>query len=494
MRSIRHVVVVGAGNAALCAALSARERGAAVSVLERAPLEERGGNSAFTAGAMRVAYDGIEDLMRLMPDLTDDEIANTDFGIYQASAFLADFARVTGDRCDPELAETVCANSLDTLLWMREQGVRFLPLYGAQAFRVGDKFRFWGGLTIQTSGGGRGLIDSLARACERVGIAIQYGARVVAIRREGGRAVGVTVDDNGTERFVPGDAVVIASGGFESSAELRARYLGPDWDLVPVRGTAHNLGEGLLAGLAVGASPAGNWSGCHAVAWDRNAPEFGDRVVADQFQKHSYPFGMMINAEGERFVDEGADFRNYTYAKYGRAILAQPLHFAWQIFDEHTSHLLRDEYRIREVTRVQADSIEGLAQRMGIDTARFTRTVEDFNAAVMTDVAFDPTIKDGRGTRGLTIPKSNWANPLDAPPYRAFAVTCGITFTFGGLRINSRAEVLDTYLKPIPGLYAAGEVVGGLFYSNYPGGSGLTSGAVFGRISGAAAASSQASE
>jgi tricarballylate dehydrogenase len=241
--------------------------------------------------------------------------------------------------------------------------------------------------------------------------------------------------------------------------------------------------------LDIGAMAAGQWSGCHAVAWDRNAPEFGDLAVGDGFQKHSYPFGVMVNARGERFVDEGADFRNYTYAKYGRVILAQPGQFAWQIFDARVKPLLRDEYRIRRVTKVAADTLEGLVTKLdGVDAAQALATLTAYNAAVEAAVPFDPNIKDGRGTLGLTPPKSNWANRLDEPPFEAYAVTCGVTFTFGGLRITPSAEVLDTDLAPIAGLYAAGEMVGGLFYDNYPGGSGLTAGADIGRIAGASAA------
>jgi tricarballylate dehydrogenase len=241
--------------------------------------------------------------------------------------------------------------------------------------------------------------------------------------------------------------------------------------------------------LAVGAMPYGNWSGCHAVGWDRNAPEFGDLAVGDAFQKHSYPFGIMVNARGERFVDEGADLRNYTYAKYGHEILKQPQQFAWQVFDGKFLHLLRDEYRIRQVTKASADTLEELATRLeGVDPNGFLETVRAYNAAVQTALPFDPNVKDGRGTKGIAPPKSNWANLFDTPPFEAYQVTCGITFTFGGLRIDSEARVLDTDLEPIPGLFAAGELVGGLFYFNYPGGTGLMSGAVFGRLAGLSAA------
>jgi tricarballylate dehydrogenase len=241
--------------------------------------------------------------------------------------------------------------------------------------------------------------------------------------------------------------------------------------------------------LDIGASPRGNWSGCHAVQWEMNAPEFGDLAVGDQFQKHSYPFGILVNATGRRFVDEGADFRNYTYAKYGRVVLEQPGQFAWQVFDQKVKHLLRDEYKIRQITKVTANSIEEFAQKLdGVNATEFVKTVAEWNAAVCTDAPFNPNIKDGRSTRGLAINKSNWANTLDAPPFEGYAVTCGVTFTFGGLRANTDAAVLSTDYQPINGLYAAGELVGGLFYFNYPGGTGLMSGAVFGRIAGYSAA------
>ena len=256
------------------------------------------------------------------------------------------------------------------------------------------------------------------------------------------------------------------------------------------RGTRYNTGDGIRMALDIGASPFGNWSGCHAVGWDYNAPEFGDLTVGENFQKHSYPWGVMVNAHGRRFVDEGADFRNYTYAKYGRVILNQPDQFAWQVFDNKVLHILRDEYRIKRVTKVRADSLEALAGKLeGVDKVGFLDEMATFNAKVRTDIPFDPNVKDGRCAEGLAVPKSNWANTIDEPPFEAYQVGCGITFTFGGLRINpDSGQVMDTDLAPIPGLFAAGELVGGVFYFNYPGGTGLLSGAVFGRLAGASAA------
>jgi tricarballylate dehydrogenase len=483
------VIVVGAGNAAFCAAIAAREKGASVLVLERAPEDENGGNSRFTAGAFRVAYDGIDDLKALMPDLSDDEIANTDFGTYTTDQFFDDMFRITRFRTDPELCERLVRQSFESLKWMREKGVRFVPIYGRQAYKIDGKFKFWGGLTVESVGGGPGLVDRETELAREMGIEVRYGARVVDLIFDGHAVMGVRVKSGGAIHEVRGKSVVLASGGFESNPEMRTRYLGPGWELAKVRGTRFNTGDGIRMALDIGASPYGNWSGCHAVGWDYNAPEFGDLTVGDNFQKHSYPWGIMINAHGKRFVDEGADFRNYTYAKYGREVLNQPDQFAWQVFDAKIIPMLRDEYRIRRVTKVSANSLEELAGKLeGVDPKGFLAEIAAYNDAVDTDARFDPNVKDGRAAHGLAVPKSNWANKLDEPPFEAFQITCGVTFTFGGLRTDpDTGQVIDSDLTPIPGLYAAGELVGGIFCFNYPGGTGLMSGTVFGRIAGTGA-------
>jgi len=482
------VVVVGAGNAALCAALSAREYGASVLVLERAAEDEGGGNTRFTAGAIRTVYNGVDDLRALMPDITDEEVAITDFGTYTADQFFDDMFRVTQYRCDPDLAETLVTSSYETMMWMKGKGVRFQPIWGRQAFKVDGKFKFWGGLTVEAWGGGPGLVEALWGAARKNGIEIRYNTRALSLEYDDVKVTGVKVKGpNGVETIAAG-SVVLASGGFEANPEWRTRYMGPGWELAKVRGTRFNTGDGIRMALDIGACPYGNWSGGHAVGWDFNAPEFGDLAVGDNFQKHSYPFSIMVNADGKRFVDEGADFRNYTYAKYGRVILNQPGQMAWQIFDQQTVHLQRDEYRIRQVTKVTGETLEELAEKLeGVDKDAFLAEVKAYNDAVQTDVAFNPNVKDGRGTKGLTVPKSNWAVRIEQGPFEAYQVTCGITFTFGGLRIDARGQVVDVDMNPIPGLYAAGELVGGLFYFNYPGGTGLMSGAVFGKLAGGSA-------
>ena len=486
------VIVVGAGNAAGCAALSAREKGAKVAMIERAPEDEAGGNTRFTAGSMRVVYDGVDDIRKLV-DLSDAEVAMTDFGTYTQDQFFDDIFRVTQYRTDPDMAETLVTKSLDTLIWMRSKGVQFVPIYGRQAFKIDGKFKFWGGLTVESRGGGPGLFEYLINAARREGIDVFFETRAVELLYDGENVSGVRVKHNGKLRDMTAKCVILACGGFQSNPEMRTRYLGAGWELAKVRGTRFNTGDGLNMGLAIGAASYGNFSGGHAVGWDRNAPEFGDLAVGDQFQKHSYPFFIMVNAEGKRFVDEGADFRNYTYARYGRVILNQPGQFAWQVLDSKVAHLKRDEYNIRRITKVTANTLEELAEKLeGVDPKAFLAEVKAYNAAVRQDIPFNPNVKDGRRTDGLAINKSNWANTIDTPPFEGYGVTCGLTFTFGGLRINGEGQVVDTDLKPIPGLYAAGECVGGLFYFNYPGGSGLTAGAVFGRMAGASAGAAAA--
>jgi len=483
------VIVVGAGNAALCAALSAAETVKKILVLERAPEADSGGNSRYTAGLMRVAYAGVDDLKKAIPDLSPEEIARSDFGTYTEEQFLDDMGRVTEYRCDPDLTEILVKNSLSTVEWMRKKGVRFTAAWGRQAFNIGGKFKFWGGLTVEAVGGGPGLVESLTAIAKKNGIEVWFEARAKELLTDDSGVTGVVVKHRGKTKRLRAKAVVLAAGGFQADPEQRTRYLGPGWELAKVRGTRFNTGDGIRMALAAGAAPAGNWSGCHAVAWERNAPEFGDLAVGDQFQKHSYPWGIYINAEGKRFVDEGADFRNYTYAKYGRVILSQPGQFAWQIFDAKVKAQLRDEYKIKQVTKRVANTLEELCARLeDTDGKAALEEIRQYNAAVQTDVPFDPNVKDGRGTKNLKINKSNWANTLDTPPFEAYAVTCGITFSFGGLKINTDAQVMSSDGAPIPGLYAAGELVGGIFWFNYPGGTGLTNGAVFGKIAGASAA------
>src|SRR5690606_10179453 len=288
----------------------------------------------------------------------------------------------------------------EVMRWLKSKGVRFLP-NGRQVFKIGDTLKFWGGIVLDTLGGGPGLIDSLYTAVSEHDIEVWYGARALDLLRDGRRVTGVRVRRNDTDGDVQAKAVVLASGGFEANSEMRTRYMGPGWDLAKVRGTRFNTGDGVKMALAADAMPWGEWSGGHAVFWDQNAPTFGDLAVGDGFSKLSYPRGVLVNADGKRFVDEGADFRNYTYAKYGREILKQPGATAWQVFDSKVLKLLRDEYRIRQATRVRADTLEELAGLMeGIDAEGFLRTMAEYNGAVSRVAPFGTMAMNGNGTTG----------------------------------------------------------------------------------------------
>src|SRR5580698_7935076 len=474
----------------MCAALAAQENGARVLVLEAAPFDERGGNSRYTAGALRFVYNGVEDLLKLC-DLSETEIATSDFGTYTQDKYYDDLGRLTDYKSNPDMAEQLITKSQETLLWMRSQGIRFAPMYSRQAFKHEGKFVFWGGLALEAWGGGPGLVEGLFKSAEDRGIAVAYEARGERLIHDDNGVHGVVANVEGKTDDIRAKAVVLACGGFEANAEWRTRYLGTGWDLAKVRGTRYNTGDGIQMALTAGAQSYGQWSGCHSVSWERNASEFGDVDGHHTGYRHSYPFGIMVNAHGRRFLDEGADFRNYTYAKYGRVVLEQPGSYAWQAFDAQVTHLLRDEYKLRGATKVKADTLEELADRMqDVNLPNFVAEVQAYNAAIKREVEFNPNIKDGRGTEGLAINKTNWANPIEKPPFEAYSVGCGITFTFGGLKIDENTRVLDIEDSPLPGLYAAGELVGGLYYFNYPGSTGLVAGAVFGRIAGREAARS----
>ena len=354
------VAVVGGGNAALSAAIAAIQQGSNVLVLEKAPDYLRGGNSYFTGGLFRFAYDGLEDVLALLPEMSEDEKSGIDVGSYTQRTFYDDVMRVTEGLSDAQLVQMLVSQSHATMRWLKDQGVSWVLAYGRQAFRHEGVLRFWGGLTVEAVGGGKGLSDRQFELVEAGGGTIRYGAKATRlITDRAGEVTGLTIRDDTGFHDVDCGSVVLACGGFEANAEMRTRYLGAGWELAKVRGTRFNTGDGIRMALDIGAQSFGHWSGCHAVAWDLNAPPTGDRNVADLFQKHSYPFGIVVNVDGNRFVDEGADFRNYTYAKYGREILFQPQRAAFQIFDQKTKHLLRDEYDIPQVSKVESKHNRG---------------------------------------------------------------------------------------------------------------------------------------
>jgi tricarballylate dehydrogenase len=483
------VVVIGAGLAGLSAALEAREAGASVLVLERAPHAERGGNTRFSNGAMRAVYAGVEDIDTLVGGLSDSERARADFGFYTRDQYIDDMGRITQYRTDPELAELLIDRSAATMTWLHRHGVGFLPLYEWHPATPDGRIKFSGGSALETRGGGEGLSDALFAAAERTGVTITYETRATGLVTNDGVVTGVMAKTNGKRFDITAKRVILACGGFEANTEWRTRYLGPSWELAKVRGSRFNTGDGLRIALDIGAAPHGNWSGCHSASWDLNAPDVNELAYGTVFKRDDYMFGLIVNADGERFVDEGADARAVTYARLGRIILAQPGQVAWQIYDAKVAHLVHGEYRTRRAARFTADTLPALVHKLeGVKHDRLLHTIAEYNRAVPSSPPFDASKKDGRETTGLATPKSNWAQTIDTPPFEAYAVTCGITFTFGGLKIDTECRVIDDDGAAIPGLYAAGEIVGGIFYFNYPGGSGLMSAAVFGRIAGASAA------
>lgn len=475
------LVVVGTGNAALSAAVSASENGIKVLMVEKAKEDNRGGNSFFTDGAIRFAYGNLDGYKNVISNITEND--TIELPNYTADDFYDDMMQVTKGKSKPELARHLVNNSYDTVQWMQSQGVRFI-MNENQYFEKDGVKTFWGGLPSKTDRKGIGLVEALFKKAEENGVEIWYDSPAVRLKSDGDKITGIIVNKSGAETEVESKAVILACGGFEANKEKRIENLGNEWADAIVRGTKHNTGDGISMALEVGAVKAGQYDGCHAHTTDFNAPRFGDfNKPGDIYKKSSYPLGLIVNVEGERFVDEGADFRNYTYAKYGKETLKQTGHKAFQVYDSQVSPLLRVEYELDEATRIEANTLSELAEKMGVNKEQFLNTIESYNNAVQ-DGDYDPSIKDGKSTVGITPPKSNWALKFDKAPFFAFPVTCGITFTFGGVKVNEKTEVLNKEDQPIKGLYAAGEMIGELFYHNYPGGSGLMSGSVFGRTAG----------
>jgi tricarballylate dehydrogenase len=482
------VIVVGGGNAGLTAALASSDRGCSVILLERAPREQAGGNSYYTAGATRIVHEGLQDLLDLVEP--DERHARTEVPPYTQQDYLDDLAKVTEGRSDPEMGRILAEDAADVLRWLRkEHDVRYRLMYERQAYERPDgSYLFWGGLHVGNVDGGEGLIRDEVRAAERAGVDLRYEHHVVDLVTEGDAVAGVVVETPDGEQTLRSRSVVLASGGFEANAELRERELGPGWQHAKVRGTPYNTGELILKAIELGAARGGDWSSCHSVQWDAWTEENeSNRELTNRLTRQSYILGIIVNKEGERFVDEGADFRNYTYAKYGADVLAQPDSIAFQVFDASLRPMLRsEEYEMPGVGEAIADTLEELAEQLGVDVDGFVRTVEEFNASIDLDVEFDPNVKDGRAAR-VEPPKSNWANPIETAPFYAYPVTCGVTFTFGGLKGDDHGRVLREDGEPIPGLFVCGEALGGLFSGNYPGGSGLAAGGVFGRRAGSVA-------
>ncbi|KAJ4287764.1 hypothetical protein N0V90_012468 [Kalmusia sp. IMI 367209] len=503
------VLIVGGGNAGFSAATSAAESGARrVVLIDKCPEDWAGGNTFFTAGAFRTVHAGAKDLIPIVNNVDPKTAKIIDMEPYTPQDFRKDIDRMTSGRTDPALSKALIDESNAAVKWLAKNGIRFQLSFNRQAYKVNGRYKFWGGMSLKTDEGGKGLIQDHQAAARKQGVEIYYSAPAKRlVTNNAGAVTGVIVGYNGIDTLVQTKSVVLAAGGFEANPRMRSQFLGPGWDLAHVRGTPFNTGDALEFAIRdVNARQAGNWSGCHSTCWDANSPtDSGDRTISNEFTKSGYPLGLMINNAGQRFVDEGIDMRNYTYAKFGRAIHEQPEGIAFQVWDQQAIPWLRsEEYRDEIVHKVWGSTIDELAQKLSsehnlVDPSTFIQTIKDYNAAVYAaekknpNQKWDPSVKDGLSTQSSTtqlpLAKSNWALPLDQGPFMAVKVCCGVTFTFGGLAVNPETTaVVSTDGKEVQGLYCVGEMLGGLFYGNYPGGSGLTSGAVFGRRAGKAAA------
>jgi tricarballylate dehydrogenase len=482
------VIVVGAGNAALAAAVSAKENGAErVVVIEKAPREMRGGNTHWSGGVLRFAFDDPREIGELLPGV-EDEFENFYDGIspYPKEDFHGDLMRVTSGRTDPVLSKLLVSSSFDTVKWMkRVGGIKMEPAITLSAVKK-DNVMVWArGLVVRAEHEGVGLSRSWFATAERLGIEIRYGtAATELLVGDDGRISGVKVRDDDGISVLNARSVVLACGGFEANVQMRTQHIGPLVGAAKVRGTPHNQGDGLRMAMNIGAMPWGQWSGCHATPISADWGEFAPRELTDRSNRLSYVYGVMLNRKGRRFVDEGEDGALFTYAKFGRAILAEPGAKAWQIFDSRVIHLLEPRYQTSKP--ITAHSLEELVEKLDFDDKeQALKTLDEYNACAreMED-GFDPTKKDGLSSKGLALEKTNWALKIAKPPFYAYSATGGITFTFGGLKVNEMAQVIGTDWRPIKGLFCCGEMVGGLFYDNYPAGTGLVSGATFGRIAG----------
>lgn len=486
------VIVVGGGNAACAAAVSARESGAKrVLLLEKAPKEQRGGNTHFSGAIFRFVFDKVEELDRFVPDV-EQEYPGFHAGVpvYPREAFREDLMRVTDGRSDPELADLLIDASYDTTCWMQDVGKHEFELArSVMGIKVGNQYKWPRGAIVRTVHEGVGLSSTWFKTVEAMDIEVRYDAHVLELSLDGsGRVNGVLVRGKDSQKRLEAKAVVLACGGFETNPAWRTHYLGQEWGHAKVRGSNFNYGDGLKMALDIGAMPWGHWGGCHATPIVADAPDYGKREMTDKTNRLSYHYGVMLNVEGKRFVDEGADMNAFTYAKYGGLILKQPKGKAFQIFDSKVMDLLEPRYKTSEPYK--SDTLEGLVKQLDVDQAQAMKTLKEYGEACNRGGPFNPAVLDHLHTEGIQPPKNNWAQPIDKPPFYSWGVTGGITFTFGGLKINEDAQVISTGWKPIEGLYCAGEMVGGLFHYNYALGTGLMSGAVFGRIAGRSAARS----
>lgn len=478
------VIVVGGGNAGFAAVHAANERGRKVMLLEAGPKDLAGGNSFYTAGATRITHNGLEDLQSFVEN--DDRHSITEVPPYTKEDYLGDLEKVTLGKTDPELAAVLVDEARPTVEWLTSLGLKYRLMYERQAYENPDgSYLFWGGLHVGNVDGGEGLIKDHTRVAEQHGTDIRYDHRVRRLIVEDDKVVGVVAEHGGQEIELYAESVVMTAGGFESDPDLRAKYLGERWAKAKVRGTPFNRGDLIEAALNIGAAPGGDFSTCHSIQWDAEHPINESNIeLTNRLSRQGYPLGILVNKNGERFLDEGEDFRNLTYAKFGGVVLQQPEARAYQVFDaDLRPNLSKADYEMPGVSVYSADTIEELAAQLDLDQEAFLKTVKDYNDNINEEATYDPNVLDGRYS-DVTPRKSNWAKALDKGPFYAYPVTCGITFTFGGVNTDVHGRVLNEEGEHIAGLYAAGEMLGGLFSNNYPGGSGLAAGMVFGRRAG----------
>ena len=449
------VVVVGGGIAGLCAALTAREAGASVMLAEKAPQAERGGNTRFADAQMRLPHEADEYGARA----------------YTEEEMIDDLMRISRGRANVDLIETLVRNARETVDWLTEFGIEWEPGYPHTA-----------GYRRSPKEGGQGLVDTLFRRLDGLGGVSAYETAAVELLTDASSAVtGVRCSSSdGVVDLNAGGGVILACGGFQANVQMRVAYLGRYADSLILRGSRFNTGDGIRMALDIGAQAAGQWGDYHSAVIDARSPKVECGVTA----LYNFQMGIIVDGQGKRFLDEGEDFRDHTYVKFGKAIIEQADGVAFCIFDQQM--VQREEFARawRPVgPPIEATSVRDLAMALSISPEQLVQTVDDYNAAVQ-EGDFDLDKLDGKHTEGVTPPKSNWAMRLEEPPFVAIPVTGGITFTFGGLKVDSSARVIDVAERPIAGLYAAGEPMGEIFYHNYPGASSVIRGAVFGRIAG----------
>ncbi|MEC7438656.1 MAG: FAD-dependent tricarballylate dehydrogenase TcuA [Pseudomonadota bacterium] len=448
------ILVIGAGNAGLCAAITAAEAGCSVLVIEAAARDMRGGNTRHTRN-LRVMHEAPTDV------LTD---------AYSFEEYFDDLMRVTRGITNRELASLTLEKSAELTGWLGERGVRFQPALSG-TLNLGRTNAFF-------LGGGRALLNSLCRHAEGLGVEFLYETEVSGMRMEDGYCDGVGLADGRTLRA---KKVITTAGGFEANLEWLAEGWGDSAKNFLVRGTPYNTGTVLRSLLDHGAKPVGELDQCHAVAIDARAPKF-DGGIASRID--GVPFGIVLNRDSARFYDEGEDFWPKRYAIWGRLVAGQPDQIAYALLDSvGVARFMPSVF-----TPICDDSIEGLAEQLGLDPARARAAVDEFNAACP-DGPIDQSVLDGKATSGLTPEKTNWAAPIEKPPFYGFPLRPGITFTYMGVEVNDSAQILMQDGRPSANLFAAGEIMAGnVLGQGYLAGIGMTIGAVFGRIAGATAA------